>query len=60
MKTSQMVSTAFRGFEVIGLRGGDVRVVLNSLVEDTAVMPLNVRASGLSGLAGGVGLGGPA
>lgn len=44
---------AFRDLEVVGLRGGDTGDVL---VEDTAVMPLNVRASGLSGLPGGVGL----
>jgi len=59
MKTSQMFSMAFREFEIVGLRGGEIGVVLGSLVEDTTVMPLNVRASGLSGFAGGVELGGP-
>ncbi len=42
---------AFRALKIVGLRGGDIGVV-----EDTAVMPLNVRASGVSGLLGGVGL----
>ena len=46
---------AFRELEILGLRGGDIGLVLGSVVEDTAVMPLNVRASGFSGLDGGVG-----
>jgi len=40
---------------VVGLSGGDIGVLLGPLVaEDTAVIPLNVRASGLAGGVGSV------